>query len=125
MLPEENVSNAPSANDTFINNFYKRWLKTTKRSGGILVGSSIKELLTEFHKEITSTPVLSWDELKPGDRLLYCETYEVKYNKIRGKWDPKTAIYFGKTKSDHKAVHEKWMRDNDRKQLNLISITYQ
>lgn len=31
-----------------VEQFYTDWCKRTKRSGGILIGSSIKELLTDF-----------------------------------------------------------------------------
>lgn len=33
--------------------FYKNWCKETKRSGGILIGSSIKELLFAYHSQFT------------------------------------------------------------------------
>ena len=33
-----------------IDKFYKNWCKQTKRGGGVLVGSSIKELLEAFQK---------------------------------------------------------------------------
>lgn len=31
-----------------IDDFYEKWCKTTKRSGGVLIGSSIKQLLRDF-----------------------------------------------------------------------------
>lgn len=36
-----------------IDEFYQRWCKETKRSGGVLIGSSIKELLTAFRSAQT------------------------------------------------------------------------
>ena len=37
-----------------INEFYKNWCKNTKRNGGILIGSSIKELLTAFSYQLAT-----------------------------------------------------------------------
>lgn len=37
----------------WIDNFYKKWTKETKRSGGVLIGSSIKELLTDAIREFS------------------------------------------------------------------------
>ena len=37
-----------------INEFYKNWCKDTKRNGGILIGSSIKELLTAFGYQLAT-----------------------------------------------------------------------
>jgi FtsZ-binding cell division protein ZapB len=33
-----------------IDSFYEKWKKETKRNGGVLIGSSIKELLNDFYK---------------------------------------------------------------------------
>ncbi len=33
-----------------VDEFYKEWIKKTKRNGGVLIGSSIKELLRDFEQ---------------------------------------------------------------------------
>src|SRR6185312_5209855 len=37
-----------------VKKFYSQWCKDTKRNGGILIGSSIKELLTDFANKIVN-----------------------------------------------------------------------
>ena len=41
---------------TSIEEFYKKWCKETKRSGGVLIGSSIRELLIAFQLYNTTQP---------------------------------------------------------------------
>lgn len=55
----------------FILTWFDKWCKDTKRSGGILVTTSIKELLTDFYAHISgnqakqATPVKrDWETLK-------------------------------------------------------------
>jgi len=71
-----------------IKNWFKKWATKTKRGGGVLIGSSIHELLTDFdaHPERTdySEDYLSWvksekdkkkDEFKPltGSQHVFAE----------------------------------------------------
>lgn len=44
--------------DGFIIGWFNEWCKNTKRSGGVLITTSIKELLKDFYKEVSgqSTP---------------------------------------------------------------------
>ncbi len=39
---------------SLIDAFYEQWKKDTKRNGAILIGGSIKELLTDFAKQFKS-----------------------------------------------------------------------
>lgn len=51
------ATQSPSAQSVEQNNiqeFYQEWCKKTKRSGGVLIGSSIKELLTDFANKINA-----------------------------------------------------------------------
>lgn len=60
--------------DVDIKNWFGKWVKKTKRGGGVLIGSSIHELLTDFdaHPERTdySEDYLAWihneKEVKKG-----------------------------------------------------------
>ena len=39
-----------------IEKFYKNWCRNTQRNGGVLIGKSIRELLTDFQKTILNEP---------------------------------------------------------------------
>lgn len=42
-------------NDLEIKKWFIDWCKKTKRNGGVLIGSSITELLIDFEREISET----------------------------------------------------------------------
>lgn len=49
-----------------IKKWYKQWCKTTKRSGGVLVGGSIQELLLAFSQHVAEDEVKSFEKA-PND----------------------------------------------------------
>jgi len=64
-----------------IDKFYKNWCKQTKRGGGVLVGSSIKELLEAFQKEVLKDVVIP--DTKPQSYYWQLMKFD-KYS--RKKW---------------------------------------
>lgn len=38
--------------DALVIDWFEKWCKDTKRGGGVLIGTSIKELLKDFYKDV-------------------------------------------------------------------------
>lgn len=70
--------------------------------------------------------ILKYEEIGKNQHGEYSESYEIKFWIKEGEfWKQKTEIYFGKTKSEHKAVINRWKKDYSKQNVKYISVSYQ
>ena len=72
--------------------------------------------------------ILKYEEInrKKNQHVEYSESYEVRFWIKDGEfWKQKTEMYFGKTKSEHEYVVNRWNTDYNGQNVKYVSVTYQ
>ena len=83
--------------------------------------------LLDGERKLTMGKILKYEEIsrKKNQHVEYSESYEVKFWIQDGEfWKQKIEMYFGKTKSEHKYVINRWKSDYSRQNVKFISVTY-